>query len=348
MAKPAVQIIGLNQLELSNDDIFVRKTVDDMDPNAMVVVYETHNAILLKNGRLQETLQAGDYPLFDVKHGLFKDSKVGSLTVDLIYVSKTAEMQVHWGTPTQFTFRDPVTELSVRVGASGEFGVKVEDPRKLYCELIGTKKEFSVQDLRERLKGRLLNEIEPAIAKVMRSERLSYAAFTEHKQEVASGIRPLIAKMFSDSYGLAVTYFIIGNVVIHSEDKQALEQELSRVKALREQEAQEQKQKDDYRWWVAEYERLEDRQFERERLMRELQSADYDKYLDVCKIVGWQNGRGGAGKFCTHCGAAYADGAKFCGQCGKPVGTTERKCAACGHVNGANNKFCAQCGKALQ
>lgn len=340
MAKKQVQIIGLNDLELTNNDIFVRKTVDEMDVDSRVIVFETHNAILLKNGVLQDTLSAGDYPLFDKKVGLFSNTKIGSFTIDLIYVSKTAELKVFWGTPNPFDFRDPVTRIPVKVGASGEFGVKVANPRQLYCELIGAQKEFSIDDLKERLRGRLLNEIEPVISRYMRENALSYSEITEHKQELAKSVLPSIQSMFEDSYGLKVTYFIISNIVISDEDKRRIEDELNRVKAKAED-------RDDYKWWVEEYERLADKKYEREKLMKDLEREDYAKYLDVCKLVGWNGADKSGGKFCTKCGAPCSDGDAFCSKCGNKLGADKSVCLKCGKEVQPGSAFCPGCGTKL-
>lgn len=348
MAKE-IKKIGLDELELTNDDIFVRKPVNDYSKDDVVIVAETHCAMLLKDGKLQDTLAPGRYPLFELEKKFFGLVREKTDTdVVLLYVSKTAELLVRWGTPTQFTFRDPVTGIAVRVGASGEFGVKVKNPVMLYKELIGAQHGFGVEDLRNRLRGRMLNEIEPTIARVMREKQLSYTEFTEHKQEVGASIAPVIGKMFEDSYGLQITYFIISNVVINGDDAQKIEAELKRKRAEEEQKARKEAEKEDYKWWVSEYERLDDKRFEREMLMRELEAKDKDKYLEVCKIVGWQGGGSNSGKsFCPNCGHEYPAGARFCGNCGKPVGVWKVACPHCGAENPSGNKFCASCGKQL-
>lgn len=349
MAKE-IKKIGLNELELTNDDIFVRKTVTDFGKDDVVIVHETHSAMLLKDGKLQDTLEAGRYPLFEIQKKFFGLVKEKTDTeVDLIYVSKTAELPVRWGTPTQFTFRDPLTGIPARVGASGEFGVKVKDPVMLYKVLIGASREFSVEDLRNRLRARMLNEIEPAIAREMREKNISYTEFTEHKQEIGAGIAPAIGKLFEDSYGMKITYFLIGNVVVNAQDAQKIEAELDRKKAEEQEKAKKEAEREDYKWWVAEYERLEDRKFEREMLMRELEAKDREKYLEVCKIVGWNGSGASSGKnFCPNCGHEYPAGARFCGNCGKPVGEWKVKCPFCGAENPSANKFCGGCGKPLQ
>ena len=77
MAKKEM-IIGLDELEVTNNDLFIRKSCTDLDKNAQVIVEETHCAILIKDGEMIDTLYGGKYPIFDKK-----DKKVSR--VDVIY-----------------------------------------------------------------------------------------------------------------------------------------------------------------------------------------------------------------------------------------------------------------------
>ena len=77
------RLIGLNDTELSNDDIFVRKTLDRARDDSKVVVDETHVAILLKEGIALETLKPGVYPIVN-KGTLFQSSeKLSSIKIEL-------------------------------------------------------------------------------------------------------------------------------------------------------------------------------------------------------------------------------------------------------------------------
>lgn len=336
------QTIGLDELEIQENKMFVRKNVDKLEANARVIVEETHTAVLIKDGKLQDTLSAGAYPLFDTKKVFFHNIKIGANTISLIYMSKTAEMKGKWGTPVPFDFRDPVADVPISVGASGEYGIRIYDPRQFYLNVIGAIKDCTVEALAARLRERIVNEIKPALAKQMIEKKLSYYNLAENTKDVSDGILPVFQDMLRREYGLDMTYFLISNIMIKPEDKKKIEAVLEKRKEKLET-------RDDYRWWVAEYERLADRQFEREKLMRELESQDYAKYLKVCEVVGWKGDgqKGKGGMFCTHCGAPYTATDKFCGKCGHKVGDWKVVCPSCGHENSSGNQFCASCGKKL-
>ena len=332
-------IIGLDELDITNNDLFVRKSCTDLDKNAQVIIEETHSAILIKDGQSMDTLSGGKYPIFDKK-----DKNVSR--VDVVYMSKTARLNVFWGTINKLVLKDPQTDLTIEVGANGEFEVQIQNPRKFYQELVGADKNFTVEKLKERLQGRILSEIEPLIAKTMREENLAYFDLSEKKQIIAKNIMPELVKMFERDYGLTMFSFIISKIFIPQEyiDKIEAELEARKVEAKIEKTAKE---------YAAELERLADKQWERDLILKQLEDANYDKYLEVCKILGWEpkgnkGGVAGGATFCTECGHAVNPGDKFCPGCGKPVATKKQgECPKCKKVNAPDAKFCSGCGTKL-
>ena len=206
--------------EGDNTELFKRISADGLEPDARIVVPETHNAIFIKDGILMDTLQSGSYEIFEEK----SKRKCKNVSVEVIYLSKTARLKVMWGTKTRFSFRDPETDVPVKVGAHGEFEVQISNPRKAYMVLIGAEDEYTVQDLKERLATRMLSKVEPAIAGAMRSGGLTFDRMSEHKDEIAQSVLPVLSKMFEEDYGLKMFSFTIASVVISDEDIAAIEE----------------------------------------------------------------------------------------------------------------------------
>lgn len=218
--------IHVIKYEGDNSELFKKICVDGLDADAKLVVPETHNAILIKDGMAMDTLNSGSYDIFEEK----SRRKSKNVSVEVIYMSKTARLKVMWGTRSQFSFRDPETDVPVKLGAHGEFEVQISNPRKAYMVLIGAEKEFTVQDLKERLVMRMLSKTEPAIAREMRAGALSYDRISEHKDEIAAKIMPDLKDMFED-YGLKLFSFTIGNVVITEDDVAAIREARERGRA---------------------------------------------------------------------------------------------------------------------
>lgn len=358
MANNRVEKIGLNELELTNDDLFIRKDVNNLSADAVVIVEATHSALLIKDGVLQNDLEPGVHKIFDVKKGLFRNKKVGSIEVSVIYFSHTTELQVFWGTTSPFDLVDPITNVPIKFRMCGQFGVKILEHRKFYLNLMGANKEFTVKSLRDRLIGILKSEIGPAVEEAMKIKNISYIQFTEViKKEVANYVQPIFDKKFREEYGLRVVNFILEDASLDPESKLNIENVIKKREAEIENDKLLEKEKENYTWWITEYERLKDKEIERVMLMKELESRDYAKYLEVCKVVGFNNelirdkneknekNENKGDLFCSKCGSRVKLNSMFCTKCGSKIG--KKYCKKCGCENDCDCLFCSNCGSEL-
>ena len=309
MAKKEV-IIGLDELEATNNDLFIRKSCSDLDKNAQVIVEETHCAILIKDGEMIDTLSSGKYPIFDKKDK-------GVSRVDIIYMSKTAKLKAFWGTLNKLVLRDVLTDLPMEVGANGEYEVQIKDPRKFYLELVGADKSFTLDKLKERLQGRILSEIEPIIGKTTREQNVAYYDLAEKRNVIAKEVLEALSKMFEKDYGLSLYSFVISKIFATSESIDKIENEL---KNRREEKTAKE--------LAEEVERLGDKEFDREVLLKQLEDANYGKYLEVCKLIGCEPSpkaeketpeKENNNKFCSECGESCGEDDKFCSKCGNKL-----------------------------
>ncbi len=350
--------------EGNNEELFRKQCMDDgYATDAVIIVPDTHNAIVVRDGQAMPTLDSGSHKIFETKKsGLFGLGKPKKLdfTVDVIYMSKTYKLRVPWGTRSKFDFVDSVTDEAFKIGANGEFYVQICNPRKAYLELIGASKLYKVEDLQEYLLNQMLAVINPAISAAMRRNCIRYYEVVEYTKKIEEDVFPELNKMFEEQYGLKLFKFIINKIFISDEDIARLEQarkamsqeQKDEIKQAREEEKARQKkleEKADAKEIAAELERLGDKEWEREKWLRELESKDYEKYLEVLKVIGAtadaKNPKGA--HFCSKCGHSYENGDKFCPGCGKPVGNTKIRCPKCNKEITADAAFCSGCGAKL-
>ena len=117
----------------TNEKLFTRMVVEKVTPKTTLIVPETHNAIIMKDGEMLQTLSKGKYNLSE----LLDVEKDEELVLEIIYVSKTAKLKLLWGTPNKITIEDPVLGETYKMGMSGDFEVQVSDPRKCFLYLVG-------------------------------------------------------------------------------------------------------------------------------------------------------------------------------------------------------------------
>ena len=204
--------------------------------------------------------------------------------------------------------------MAIEIGANGEYEVQVGDPRKFYLELVGADKNFNLEKLKDRLQGRILSEIEPVVAKVIREKNLKFHELGENKNIIAEEIFDVVCNMFERSYGLKLYSFVISKIFVADESIVKVEKALKEKKM---EEREEQTAKD----LASEIEKLGDKNFEKEIILKKLETANYEKYLEVCKLLGWEpkEKTDATFKYCPECGCKCESDSKFCTKCGKEL-----------------------------
>ena len=224
MAEKKSLIIELSGDDISNDDLFIRKGIKSIADDTKVIIDDTHVAILLQNGVALETLKPGSYIVQDKKSLFSKPDKLGTFRLELFYISKTAKVRMLWGTPALFDIHDPVNQIPAKMGANGEIEIRVKNPRQFYIELVGSNKKFTIDDLKEQLKGVILSRIEPTIINYVEFESIELEKLNEERLALARFIQQDLNQELSLSYGLEVSKVVVNNINIAERDLKLSEQ----------------------------------------------------------------------------------------------------------------------------
>ncbi len=335
---------NLTEIKFAGDNnaLFWRFSADILNPEAEVIVDDTHEVVFVKDGMLLGVFGGGRYPVFDYKKGLFGAKKVGACTVDLLFISKTARLNVKWGTTSPFAFRDELTDILVHVRAFGEFEVRVHNSKKFYTELVGADKNFSIEDLQRRLMQRLLSFIEPSIYRTLKEKHIPFEDIALYKLDIAESLKKQLADIFASDYGLEVCSFTFGSISPSEEEIDLLEAKRKEIKGN-------EQYKKDAKEIAAELERLDDKNFEREKILHSLKAEDAEKYYDVLKTLGWPDGDKPEPKktmVCPVCHAKYGSEIKFCPNDGAKL-FEDGICPSCHKKVPEGAAFCPYCGHKL-
>ncbi|MBD5130990.1 MAG: SPFH domain-containing protein [Clostridiales bacterium] len=309
-----------------NDVLFIRIRDEITDKNARIEVPFTHNAIIIKGGGDARYYPSGNYDVFDSRAEV-KSWKSG-LSVEVVYIAKDTAVPIKWGTPNRITLRDAATGRAITVGARGEFEVTVSNPELFFRKIVGVKQEFNRNEFSRRFSETVATEFAEVFTHAVADLQLTYDKFVENKKMISSRMGEILSPKFENQYGLKVVEFKIADFDLHDEDKRAMEQVLDTTiaaKAARE-----------------EAERLDDKNWERQKYLREMELREKTAYYDAMKT----NGTAFKPR-CPHCGGEHDPMAVFCPACGKRVSRAPITCTSCGKVNDASATFCSGCGKKL-
>lgn len=201
-----------------NDKLFTRMSISEVTPKTTLVVPETHNAILVKDGEMLQTLSKGRYKLAD----LIEVSKNEPLLLEVLFISKTAKLKLLWGTPNKINIKDPVLEESYKIGMSGDFEVQVGDPRKCFLFLVGADDVLTADALQDRLMSKVVSTVEDAVVSYIYEHKVTYSSVYLFKQEISKIIVPKLSSTFTADYGITVYSFNIANIIFDDKDLERL------------------------------------------------------------------------------------------------------------------------------
>ncbi len=319
-----------------NNVLFVRVKDEVQGKDTMFEVPFTHNAYVIKGGGDGRFYKSGTYEVFDDKKEI-KNWKKG-YSVDIVYMPKDTSVLILWGTPERVKYRDEASNKVVSVGARGQFGITITNPEQFFRKVVGVRTEFDLNDFKKRFTAAVIDEFADCFLRVVREEKLTYDQFDANRKQIGKAVGKILSPKFEQSWGIALVDFIIEWLGISEEDSSAVEDAAAEV--------QKQKKLKEY---LAELERLDDKQWEREKYLRQLELQDRNAYYEVLKVVGNSEGRPKPQEEpkCPNCGLPYKPTDKFCPHCGKRVSKEPIICPDCGKANESTALFCANCGKKL-
>lgn len=203
----------------NNDQLFTRvKIALPINPKLTLLVPETHNAILVKDGQMLQTLSSGKYQV-----SKFVDLRTEvDANLEVLFMSKTAKLKLLWGTSQMFLMYDPQLDENYKVGMSGDFDVQIGDPRKCYLYLVGANENLTSDELQERLTLTVVSVLENEVVEYVQQNGIMYNQITVKKRDISAKVLTKVHQKLMSDYGIAVFSFNIANVIIDADDSKRL------------------------------------------------------------------------------------------------------------------------------
>lgn len=210
----------------SNQKLFSRCLVENLNPKLTLIVPETHNAILVKDGQMLQTLSSGKYLI-----SKFVDLKTEmDSALEILFMSKTAKLKLLWGTASKFLMYDHLLQENYHVGMSGDFEVQIGDPRKCYLYLVGVSQDLTSDALQERLMSNVVSVLETVVVEYVEENKVLFNQLSLCKKEIANKVLSKLGHKLMNEYGITVFSFNIANIIIEPEDYDKLDKAYKMIK----------------------------------------------------------------------------------------------------------------------
>lgn len=322
-----------------------------------LIVNESQEALLLKNGQITDVFGPGRYVLstdnIPILQKLVNIPFGGKspFSAEVWFVNRSFALDIKWGTSTPIQIQDPKYGVFVPLRAFGQFGLQIVDSRKFLIKLVGTMPFFNSNTMTEYFKGLYLTRVKDRISTCLVSSKISILEINSHLDEISAALCDQLKKEF-DEFGIKISSFYVNDINVPENDPA-----VRRLKAALAKRAE---------MDILGYNYQQEKTFETLNTAAGNQGSA-GTVMGAGMGLGMGFGLGGTmgnavgnmetvmttkeeKKKCPSCETVINANLKFCPECGadttKPA-ASGAKCSACGAEITAQTKFCTSCGKKL-
>ncbi|WP_339311279.1 SPFH domain-containing protein [Paenibacillus sp. FSL M7-0896] len=334
-----------------------------------LIVNEAQEAILFKGGQALDSFTAGRHTLSTANIPILSNvvnlpfGGKSPFTAEIWFVNKMNSMNVKWGTSAPLQLQDPKYKIMVAVRAFGQFGVRIEDPRKFLLKLVGTLPVFDQDTMIGYFRGLLMSNINELISSYLVHKKISILEINAYVVEISKHIQGRLSSSFLDS-GIELNNFYIDSINIPDDDPatQRLKEALAKKAEM------------DIIGFTYQQERSFDAMEEAAgnpgNIGASMMNAGLGlgmgfglagpaaeiatrmtRSMSLDGSTGSQPAPPAASKSCSDCGTLNPADARFCTGCGRslqsPPAVEDKVCHSCGKAVIPGAKFCPHCGEGL-
>ena len=308
--------------ENRDDVIFSKWNNDEIKKGSKLILRAGQDAIFMFNGKVEGIFK--DEGSFDIETQIvpflstlkgFKFGFNSGMRAEVLFVN-TKEFIIKWGTKNAISIPAPGLPGGMPIRAFGTFTCKVDDYLALIDKVAGVKKQFTVDDVKERV----ITKVDQLLMKWITKEGKDMFNLQANAYDIGNGIKTDLDMEISQ-IGITITAFNIESFSYPDS-----------VRKMQEQAASESMMGDvnkHMQMQMAEGMAKGNASGDMANTMASMQMGMMMGQQMMNSMAGTMNqgmqqqaapaGDGQVPKFCPNCGTA-TNGAKFCSNCGTKLG----------------------------
>jgi membrane protease subunit (stomatin/prohibitin family) len=172
---------------------------------AQLIVREGQTCVFVHEGQIGDIFPPGRYelkteniPILTTLKG-WKYGFQSPFKCEVYFINTRIIPGFLWGTPAPFMIRDP--EFGVlKLTSRGHFSIKVADPGKFVSQVVGTEKEFTSEEIEDRLRMKFVTEAQSAISGMGKA----FHEMAGNLANLSADLKTKIVPVFMESYGVSL------------------------------------------------------------------------------------------------------------------------------------------------
>lgn len=336
---------------------------EDLGTWTQLIVNESQEAILYKDGKALDAFGSGRYTLETKNIPIL--NKIINLpfggrspfAAEVWFVNKLSTLDVKWGTPSPVQMQDPRYQIFVPVRANGMFGIKVEDARQFLVKLVGTMPSFDRNMLVNYFRGLYVTKVKDALSAYLLKKQISVMEINAYIDELSGYMKERIEPDMAE-YGIRLINFYVNEISVPEDDPS--------VKKLKDALAKKAEMD------IIGYDYRQERSFDALEGAATNPGSAGALFMGAGIGTGMGLGMGNAvgsafGELskelrteetnvgpkteqdpqmnCPSCGRRIPAKGRFCPECGTPLA---KKCPKCSAAIEGDPRFCPECGEKLR
>ena len=199
--------------EFRDDMLFWKWDNKEIKKGSRLIVRMGQDAIFMYNGKIEGIFK--DEGSFDIESQIvpflstlkgFKFGFNSGIRAEVLFVN-TKELTVKWGTKNAINIPSPNLPGGMPIKSFGTFCCKVSDYEVLIDKIAGVKKQFTIDDVKERI----MSMLDQVIMKWIVREGKDLFNLQANAYEISKGIQEDL-DMEMEKIGIAITNFSISSV----------------------------------------------------------------------------------------------------------------------------------------
>jgi len=217
-------IFQIIKYEGDNSTFIWKSPIEDFNTGTQLIVHESQEAIFFMNGQALDLFGSGRHTLETQNIPLvrkFFNKPTNDQTpfhCEVYFINKTEQMSIKWGTDSQVQYMEPTYKFPLKIGASGEMSLRVEDSRKLLVKVVGTENSLTQAGLMQMFRAFLMAKVKPYLAQTMQKNEFGIFEVDSHMGELSEVLHKQLMPDFND-YGLSLERFFVTTIVKPDGDK---------------------------------------------------------------------------------------------------------------------------------